>query len=221
MPARPVSAKTSDPAPAKSRGRGRPRDETVRQSIMESAHGLLQERGLRGFTIEEVAARSGAAKTTIYRAWPNRGVLAVESFLWAMAPRLAYPDVPSAIDSVRRQLLLVVRAFRGSAGVTMSGLIAEAQLDPQTAKFLLERYVLPRRAEAARVLRQGIEQGELRPDLDLDIAIDLLYGPLYYRLLVKHRPLDATFIDKVLEGALHGIAGPGKARRQASRQPRP
>lgn len=188
---------------------------------MESAHGLLQERGLRGFTIEEVAARSGAAKTTIYRAWPNRGVLAVESFLWAMAPRLAYPDVPSAIDSVRRQLLLVVRAFRGSAGVTMSGLIAEAQLDPQTAKFLLERYVLPRRAEAARVLRQGIEQGELRPDLDLDIAIDLLYGPLYYRLLVKHRPLDATFIDKVLEGALHGIAGPGKARRQASRQPRP
>jgi AcrR family transcriptional regulator len=189
----------------------------VREAVLAAAHELLREKGLRGFTIEEVAARSGAAKTTVYRWWPNKGALAIESFLSAMAPRLAYPDTGSPLEDIRRQLLLVGRAFRGDAGITMAGLIAEAQLDPATGQSLLERYFVPRRAEAERVLRRGIAAGELREDLDVDAAIDVLYGPLYYRLLIKHAPLDAAFIQAALEIALGGLQVPTRSGRSRSR----
>jgi hypothetical protein len=124
----------------------------------------------------------------------------------AMAPRLAYPETESAIEDIRHQLHLVVRAFRGKAGVTMAGLLAEAQGDPETSRALLDYYFRPRRAEAARAIRRGVESGQFQWDIDVEAFIDLLYAPIYYRLLVKHADLDKEFVDTMLEMCLKGVA---------------
>jgi AcrR family transcriptional regulator len=184
---------------------GRPRSEAARLAVLTAAGKLLEESGLGAFTIEAVSELSGVAKTTIYRWWPSKGALAIESFLEVMAPRLAYPVKKSVAESIREQMHLLGRVFNGKAGLTMCGLIAEIQGDPKTLEVYLERYVAPRRAEAAKVLERGISTGELRPDLDIESAIDALYGPIYYRLLVKHGPLTKKWIDTFLDYVLTGI----------------
>lgn len=194
--------KSSTAAVAK---RGRPRSEAARAAVLAAAADLLTEGGLGAFTIEAVADASGVAKTTIYRWWASRGLLATECFLLAMAPRMAYPAHASAIASIEAQLHLVAKVFSGRAGITMCALLAEAQLDKRTHKAFLEHYFKPRRAEAARVIRLGIDSGELRRDIDVEATIDSLYGPVYYRLLVKHQPVTRSFVNEVLRNALHGI----------------
>ena len=100
-----------------------------------------------------------------------------------------------------------IRLFNhGSAGPLMRALAADAQSQPEVAEALRERWFGPRRALAAAVIARGIEAGELRPDLDLAATLDVLFGPVYYRLLFSHEPLDEAFASRLIDQVLRGIA---------------
>jgi AcrR family transcriptional regulator len=196
---------------------GRPRCDVTRRAILDAAYELLVANGFAGFTIEGVALRSGAAKTTIYRWWPSKSVLAVEAFLEVAQLETAFPSTDSPLADLKAQIRLVARAFRGPSGRTLAGIIAAMQSDPETARAFIAGFVEPRRGAARQAVQRGIASGELRADLDLEATLDCLYGPLYHRLLVGHRGLDDGAVDALVDVVLGGVgAGAPAACREAA-----
>lgn len=187
------------------RRRGRPKGDEVKVAILKAANNLLHEEGYAGFTIEAVAARSGAARSSIYRWWPNRGALAMAGFLSETAPQISYAATGSAVADVTRQMMRVAEVYGGPVGRTITALVAQGQGDRDALRALLDGYAVPRREEAKRVLRRGIDSGELRSDLDLDVTVDALYGPIWYRLLVPHAPLSSDWAALLAEHVFAGL----------------
>ena len=187
------------------RRRGRPRSDDTRQAILRAAYELLEEGGMARFTIEGVAERSGAAKTTIYRWWPSKGVLAMEAYYSEVAATLSITDSPSAIADLRKLLHLMAKVFASRTGHVLAGLIAESQSDPDTLAAYREGVLEPRREVVRRLLRRGIVSGELRRDLDLDATMDTFYGSLLARLLLKYAPIDDAYVEGLADTILRGI----------------
>jgi AcrR family transcriptional regulator len=185
---------------------GRPRDEAARVAVLKAANAILEKGGIAGFTIEAVAARAGVSKTTIYRWWPSRGALAVAGFLAEMEPKIAYPNTGSSLADLVAQLKRVAAVYGGAAGRVLTAIIAEGQRDPLTLAAFIDGYARPRREEAKAILRAGVERGELRRDIDLDIALDALYGPIYYRMLVPLGPFDSAWAETLARSVLAGLA---------------
>ena len=190
----------------------RRRNEKARAAILRAARELLDRRGFQRLTIEGIAARAGVGKATIYRWWPSKAAVAMDGVLEAASPRIPFPDTGSAREDLHRQLASVIELYTGTrTGRGIRALIAESQHDPSLAESLRDRFIASRRADAATVFERGIERGELRADLDIGVAIDALYGAVYYRLLVSHAPLDAAYADTLI-----GQVFPAFARRPPS-----
>jgi AcrR family transcriptional regulator len=196
------------PAAAASAGRartGRPRDEAARAAILKAANAILEEKGIGGFNIEAVAARAGVAKTTIYRWWPSKGALAMAGFLAETAPKISYPNSGSALADLISQLRRVAAVYGGKTGRVLAAILAEGQRDPNTMAAFIEGYARPRREEAKAILCAGVERGELRADIDLEVTLDTLYGPIYYRLLVPLAPLDPEWVETMATHVFFGL----------------
>jgi AcrR family transcriptional regulator len=185
--------------------RGRPRDPAARKKILAAASGLLNEGGLTAVTMEAIAARAGVGKPTIYRDWPNAHAVAMTAFLETAEPPPAGKSRQGPLDALRRQLRKVADVFATRAGRNTAMMIAAAQNDSELAKVFRNHFILKSREEGRLLILAAMEAGELRADLDLDVALDLIYAPLYFRLLIGHGPLDAGFTDAILDLALEGI----------------
>jgi AcrR family transcriptional regulator len=194
------SGPRSEQARSAPRAPGRPRSEHARAAILRAAIELLQSNGFSAMSVDAIAARAGVGKATIYRWWPNKAAVVMDAFLADTAPGMPFPDTGSTREDLRRQMRSVIRLFNTPAvGGPFVALIGESQHDPALAAALRERFVASRRAAAKEVLRRGVERGELRPDLDLEVAMDALYGPLYYRLLVSGQRLTPRYADLLLD----------------------
>jgi AcrR family transcriptional regulator len=194
-------------APART---GRPRSEARRAAILAAAGDLMLEGGLRAATMEAIAARAGVGKATVYKWWPSRGAVALEGFMLRAADSWSLPEGASAPEALRILAVAAVRLFTHSpAGPLMRALAADAQSDPEIAQALREQWLGPRRAVAAEIIREGIARGELRADLDVTVALDLVFAPVYYRLLFGHEPLDEAFAERGIDHVLEGIADKG------------
>ena len=193
----------SDLSPAK---RGRPRSETARRKVLAAARQLLQERGLPGVTMEGIAALAKVGKPTIYRHWPNAHAVAMDAFLETSeaAPGQAGFGLP--LDTLRQQLHGIAVAFASPAGRSTAALIAAAQNDSELAKVFRNRFIMKSRETGRALLQQAIHQGAIRADLDLEVALDLIYAPLYFRLLIGHGTLDREFTDALLDTAFEGLS---------------
>ena len=186
------------------RGR-RPADE-VREEVLQAAGELLFADGMSGFTIEKVAALSGASKMTIYKWWPSKGALALDGYFRKVEPELGFPDT----GEIERDLRVPLHAFLGVIRDTVGGgiigeLIGQAQLDPDLKAAFLQRYSCPRRALAVAALRRAQERGQLGAATDPEVVVDQLWGACYHRLLVPDQPLTADFVDALLANVLWGI----------------
>lgn len=187
------------------RGPGRKRDEATRQAILRAAFETLEAEGYGGFTIEAVAARSGAAKTTIYRWWPSKGALAIETFFDLYKREAPFPRTRSASEDLRAQMRLQAKVWGGQYGRIIASIITAGQSDPSTLELYRERLVGPRRAEGRRLLERGIDNGEFRPDVDIEAALDALYGAFYGRLLAWLGPLDPAWAERLCDTVLRGL----------------
>ena len=191
-------------APAR---RGRPRSERARNAILEAAAELLLLRGLGAVSMDAVADRAGVSKATIYRWWPSKEMLALDALLGWAAVRAPTRDT----GSLRGDLLALVRPWvreirRAPFGRVIAALVTEAQSDPQFAEAYRTRFVKPRREAMRAAFARAAERGEVPADLDAEVAVDLIYGPLYHRLLHGHAPLTGRFAESVVDMALGGIA---------------
>ena len=196
---------------------GRPRSESRRAAILAAAGELMLEGGLSAATMEAIAERAGVGKATIYKWWPSRGAVALEGFMVSAADSWSLPEGASAPEALRVLVASAVRLFAGTrAGQLMRSLAADAQSQPEIALALREQWFGPRRAVAAEIIRKGIENGELRADLDLAVTLDLVFAPVYYRLLFGHEQMDEEFAARSIEQVLHGIAEPGNTAENPS-----
>jgi AcrR family transcriptional regulator len=185
---------------------GRPRSERARRAILQAANELLESEGFAAVTVEAIAERAGVSKATVYRWWPNRAAVVMDGFLSIVSSEVPFPHTGHAREDIRIHMRRLAEAFSGKIGRTVAALIAEGQSDPELAEALRSRWLSVRRAEAREILELGIERGELRDDIDLEVAVDVLYGPIYYRMLVGHAPVDNGFTDALADHIFAGLA---------------
>jgi AcrR family transcriptional regulator len=177
------------------------------QAILDATRELLAEGGVRDLTVEGVAARAGVAKTTIYRRWRGKHELALAVLIDMVEQVVATPD----LGDTRAELVSFVDAavtILGSTimGRVMQGLVSDLASDPELAKAFQDKVVAMRIAEADRLLARGIERGDLRADTDVELAHELLFGPVYYRLLLSGAPLDKGLAGRVVDAVMAAFA---------------
>jgi AcrR family transcriptional regulator len=190
-----------------SRGPGRPRSEESRTAVLRATSQLLHEVGLKAMTTEEIAARSGASKATIYKWWPNKYAVAVDAFLSEMMAESHDPDTGSTREDLQEVVRGLMRFYIGPSGRVFAQLVGEAQADPLIRQELRTNLVESRREVFRTIWRRGVERGELRPDVDEDAAIDLLIAPALYRLMMGHAPLTDEAADALVDAVVRGLAG--------------
>jgi AcrR family transcriptional regulator len=191
---------------------GRRRNEAAREAILDATIRLLQDGGLDSLTVDAIAQAAGVGRQTIYRWWPSKGAMLAE----AMGLQAAAVVPPRDSGSFEADLVAFwTDSFRALADPAQArgvrDVAAEAQHDEHVAEALA-RFTAQRRAALRAVLQRGVDQGRFSPGADLDLLTDLGYGFLWYRLLVRHRPLDdqaARELSASLIAAASGIDAPG------------
>jgi AcrR family transcriptional regulator len=186
--------------------RGRPRSAEADRAILNAAVDLLAERGLAAMSIEEVAARAGVGKATIYRRWSSKGLLALDAFVTSFQEQQPLPDTGTLRGDLIAALTAWVRAVTGtSMGAMLTGLIAEAQHDPSLRAAWRERVLEPLRSQHRIMLDRAIARGEIPATVDQEAVLDLFFGAAQHRLLLDHLPLTDDFIREVVDMILDGI----------------
>ncbi|HET6735874.1 TetR/AcrR family transcriptional regulator [Mycobacterium sp.] len=181
---------------------GRPRSEHSRTAVLRATSELLHEVGLRAMTTEEIASRSGTSKATIYKWWTNKYAVAVDAFLSEMMAESGDPETGSAREDLRIVLRGLVHFYAGASGRVFAQLVGEAQFDPAIQAVLREHLVVPRRDLIRAIWDRGVARGELRADVDHEAATDLMIGPVLYRHLMGHAPLDDAAADLLVDTAM-------------------
>lgn len=187
---------------------GRPRSEASKAAIINATIELLEEHGYSTLSIEAIAMHAGVGKATIYRWWGNKALLILDAFLISTKEQIELKEKENIHESFRQQLQNLATVFNSPIGRTVIAIIAESGADSELAKAFHSSYLYPRREEAKKVLEHGISKGELCPTIDLDIALDLLYGPIYLRMLIFKKELDVAFIDDLVDHVMKGISVP-------------
>jgi AcrR family transcriptional regulator len=185
----------------------RPRGADATASILRAALELGEKAGFDALTVEGIADRTGVAKTTIYRRWPNVSAIVMDAFLSEVTRAAPIREKTTARESFTTSMKLLVRAYRGQQGRIMRPLLGRAQVDDRLREAVKTRWVEPRRQIAREIIRRGLANGELRPGLDPDVVLDALYGPIYHRLLVPYGDagISDAYVDEVIDTVFGGL----------------
>lgn len=167
---------------------GRPRSEAARRAILDAAIAELLEHGYAALTMQGIAQRAGVGKQTVYRWWTSRADVVLEALIELADERIAVPDTGTLPGDLVDFLEATFRQ-RGQRPALI-GLMAEALLDPVFAKQFRDRFLFSRRAALRGILGRAAARGEIAPDVDPEMLMDVVYGVLWYRLMLDHAPLN-------------------------------
>jgi AcrR family transcriptional regulator len=186
------------------------RSERSRRAILAAATDLVHEVGYRRVTIEAIAARAGVGKQTIYRWWPSKGAVVLDGLLAAVnedPDDLSLPDTGDVSADIRGVVRAIVDELADpKLSGTTRALMTEMQEDAEFADMVRERLLGPQLRAIADRLSAAQQAGQLRADLDLPVAVELLVGPLYHRWLLRTAPLTEAYADTVTDLALRALA---------------
>lgn len=185
--------------------RGRPRNNAAEQAILAASYQLLLEIGFGSVTVDKIAEQAKVSKATIYKWWPNKAAVVMDGYLSAASARLPVPDTGSLREDIRIHAANLAEFLISREGKVITELIGEGQFDEGLAEAYRTRFFKPRRLEARQLLERGVQRGELTVNLDIECTIDLIYGPIFYRLLLTGDKLDGEFINKLVALAFEGI----------------
>ncbi|MEU2870518.1 TetR/AcrR family transcriptional regulator C-terminal ligand-binding domain-containing protein [Streptomyces olivoreticuli] len=190
-----------------------PRSRRVRQAVLDATLELLLEGGLPAATVDAVNARSGVSKATIYKHWPNRTAVAIDAYTQHMAEQVPTPaDSGDARADLVELLRSVCAFYSGSLGAIYAQLLAQSVTDPAGRQRLHEGFLAQRRAVTSAVWQRAVDQGLVRPGIDVDIAVDSLVGPVIFRLVSGHAPLTPDQAEALADATLDGLLLPADPR---------
>ena len=189
-----------------SRARGRPRSEERRDAVLKAAMQLMGEDDLRKASIDRISARSGVSKATIYKWWPNRTAVAIEAFLHQMMAEAPVPDTGSAAEDFRLTLRGIMRFYSGPLGAIYAQLVGESQFYPSERERIRTHQVNVRRAAVMKIWDRGVARGELDPNVDPEVALDLIFGAAMYRMATGHAGLTPADADAIVATAMRALA---------------
>jgi AcrR family transcriptional regulator len=193
---------------------GRPRDERADRAILSATLELIAENGVHELRVDDVAGRAGVGKATIYRRYRSKDEL-ITAAVAGLVRENPVPDTGRTREDLRALMRSAVRVYRGSIEAAVMPSVVDAMTrDPELARLFREGFLAPRRAALSAVLERGIERGELRADLDVELALDVLGGPLFYRLLITGGPIDEQLAEGVVELILRGFAPKTKSSKR-------
>jgi len=185
-----------------------PRTEAVsHDEIIDAVYRLMKEKPLDDVSMDEIASRAGVGKPTLYKWWPNKQSLLFDMFKERVVPNFPVDSTATAEEAIRRQAKDLVRLLNGFFGKVAAQIIAEGQSDPKVMEAYRERYVGMRRDITIPVIERGYESGEFKRRVEPHLLIDMIYGPIYYRLLVRFLPLNQNFIDELLDHIIAYLKG--------------
>jgi AcrR family transcriptional regulator len=200
--------------PVTSRAMGRPRDERADRAIRLATLKLMAETSAHGLRVDDVAARAGVGKATIYRRYRSKDELIMDAIA-GLVSEISIPDTGGTRSDLLALMRGAVEVYRGSLEAAVMPTVVEAMSrDVELARLVREEFLARRRAALQEVLQRGIERGDLRRDLDIELALDVLGGPLFYRLLITGGPIDEQLADGVVELILRGLAPQTTSRRK-------
>ena len=182
--------------------RGRPRDPRTRATILAAARALLERGGLTAVTIEAIAHKAGVSRPTIYRYWPNAPAVAMAAFLDASGAPTAAKTSRSPLAALRAQLHAVADAFAAPTGRSVAAMVAAAQSETELAKAFRNEFIARNRDAARLLLERCVEEQLVERPPDIDLALDLIFGPLFYRLLMGHAPITRGFVDQLIDAII-------------------
>jgi AcrR family transcriptional regulator len=183
----------SSPKPSPS-GRGRPRDGALDERILDQVLALMASRGYVGLTLDELAVRSGVAKTTILRRWPSKAAVAAAGVERLALQSVDVPDFGTLHRDLHALLHGAVDTFARGSGKFVPRLLREAGHHPEITD-LLDGVLHTRRQAYRRVLARAVSRGELDPSVDQELLIDMLIGPVWTRLLITRDPITREYVD--------------------------
>ena len=182
---------------------GRPRSEEAHKAILDATLHLLVEVGFSAMTVEGVASRAGVGKATIYRRWPSKLPLVVEAF--GQLPGFDEADTGNLAEDLKKMLRGYLQAFNASPlSTVLPSLAGERTHNPELSQ-LFEPVSKGRRQPLLRAFERAVDRGELSPDLDLELAADLVVGPIAVTLFFKGGGLNPRMVGPIVDMALAGI----------------
>jgi len=185
--------------------RGRPRNVETQKAILAASYELLLEQGFEAVTVEKIADRAKVSKATIYKWWPNKAAVVMDGYMSAATAKLHVPNTGSVFEDILIHATSLARFLTSREGIIIKELVGEGQFDTSLAEEYQARYFRPRRLEARQMFERGIQCGELKPDIDIELSMDLIYGPIFYRLLVLGGTPDDAYMTQLVRSAFDGI----------------
>ena len=193
-------------APAPVRRAGRPRSEATRQRILAATLDLLEECTVQALTIEAIARQAGVGKATIYRWWDSKALVVIDAFMEHHNMKTPMPTDRPPAEALAAHFRSLVHEYAGSSGRIVAQIIAEGQADPAVLDQLRTRFHAGRRAVVRDVLQRWSDAERIPLPASVEVLSDLVYAPIYLRLLLGHAPLDDEFVDSHLT-YVYGLLG--------------
>lgn len=189
--------------------RGRPRGKaaTAHDTIINAVYEALQEKSVRDLTIEEIARRAGVGKPTIYKWWPSKIALVIDMFEERIAEALSVSDERTGEEAIRTRVAELITLLNGFFGTIAAQIIAEGQSDPDALHEYQNRYLRHRFAFSIAVIDKAKASGEFVRDIDSGLLTEMIYGPIYYRLLVKKNELNQQFGRDIVDHIMAYVKG--------------
>jgi AcrR family transcriptional regulator len=199
------------------------RSEASRKAVLQATMDLLGDQppgpvSVQKLSIEGIARQAGVSKMTIYRWWPNKAAVVIDSFLDNHVAQTPIEDAARALDALRKHLTSLARVYDGPEGRLVAQLIAECQHDPATLQEFKQRFWEGRVQAVTQLIERAIHEGGLRPDVQAREIAEMLYSPIYVRLLFQTGSLDAESIERHMNIALEGLEARTAQRGVVSRR---
>src|SRR5215469_14476126 len=198
--ASPRRGRPGSPTPVR-KGRGRPRNPRIDREVVSAVLKTLRRGGYRAVTLEGIARRVKRARTSIYRRWPSKRHLVAYSVLSEMGARPA-ADTGTLRGDLRAAVETLMNAFAGPLRPALAGLVADMAHDVELADIIRREVLGTRRRSMRAAFARAAVRGEARADLELELPLDVLTGPFYYRALIGHAPISRRMAYDVVEYVL-------------------
>jgi AcrR family transcriptional regulator len=177
---------------------GRPRDQASRRAILSATMSLLQTVSVADLAIETVAREARVSKATIYRWWTSKGALVIEAFLDSHFSNTPMPTAMDPQSAIKRHISSLAKYFSGRAGTLVVQILCEGRDDRELFDEFNRRFTENRRRLVQETIERGQKEGQFRTDLEASWIVELLYAPIYRRLIFA-KPLDAEFISQLCD----------------------